>query len=175
MNTAEVIYTTNTDTYLKTIQNHIYFRDADGLHQFLADPALKSSMSILEWAEFINMPINNDGDTLLIWACYQGYDAIVDFLIAEPDTNLLKADFHGFDALTVCQHAKRDHLVQKLRATLEMRQQVSAPSPFEFAEPEKPVTTTTNTIKEWLYGGKTTSNQNTPPNAPAPLRAMRSR
>jgi ankyrin repeat protein len=116
------------------------------------------------------MPINNDGDTLLIWACYQGYDAIVEFLMADPEVNLLKTDFHGFDAMTVCQHTKRDHLMNKLKAVLETRHQTTPPALFEFAEPEKLIATPKNTIKDWLYGGKSTSNQNTPP-----LRAERFR
>lgn len=160
MNTAHKIYQTNTDTYLKIIQNHIYYRDEQSLYQFLADPALKSSMTADEWADFINMPINNDGDTLLIWACYRGYNDLALFLMNEPATSLLKPDFHGFNALTVAQHAKRNELVQALNTALEQRQESSPPTPFHFEEPLNVVATPQSKIREWLYGGKQASNEN---------------
>ena len=162
MNTAEKIYTTETDGYLKTIQHHIYFRDAEGLYHFMADPALKASMAPSAWAEFINMPINNDGDTMLIWSCYRSYDALFQFLMAEPAIDMLKTDFHGFDAMTVAQHAKRADLAAQIKDTLETMQQSVPPAPFEFEERQDVVTTPSSTIKQWLYGGKISSNQNNP-------------
>ena len=98
---------------------------------FLKNENIKNICGSEGWGHILNDSINEDGDTLLIWACFGGHEAIVRSLLEDPAVDLYKADKYGFTAQVSARHAGRAYIARLLESAIANNPQSSETNPAQ--------------------------------------------